>query len=161
MFPDMVVKWADELSPQPIAAESEPEATVPDETAPPVKKAKVMGICAKYLQKQIDNTPASSSSRNTVRSQFERYVKYDHAIELDESGAPIEINPLKFWQNANVVSEMPALSKLALRVLTVPASSAPVERLFSHGGIIFRPHRRKMADSNLSQLIFLKVNRLK
>ena len=56
---------------------------------------------------------------------------------------------------------MPALAKLARLVLSVPASSAPVERVFSHGGIIFRPHRRGMSDANLYELIYLKCNSLK
>ena len=71
------------------------------------------------------------------------YLSFDHGeIELYADGEP-------------------ALAKLANIVLSVPASSAPVERVFSHGGIIFRPHRRRLNDHNLSQLIFLKCNRLK
>ena len=46
----------------------------------------------------------------------------------------------------------------ALRALSVPASTAAVERVFSQGGIILRPHRARMTDKILWQLIFLKCN---
>ena len=42
--------------------------------------------------------------------------------------------------------------------LAIPASSAPAERVFSHGGIVLRPHRARMSDKRLSELIFLKCN---
>ncbi|KAK9976821.1 hypothetical protein ABG768_018644 [Culter alburnus] len=48
----------------------------------------------------------------------------------------------------------------ANRAFSVPASSAPVERVFSHGGIIMRPHRAQLADKTLSNLIFCKCNTL-
>ena len=49
---------------------------------------------------------------------------------------------------------MPDLHKLAMTVLSIPASSAPVERAFSRGGIIFSPHRRRLSAHKLSMLIF-------
>ncbi|CAL8313715.1 unnamed protein product [Arctogadus glacialis] len=65
-------------------------------------------------------------------------------------------NALLFW--AMNESTLPSLFPVAMRVLTVPASSAPVERVFSHGGIILRPHRSQMSDTLLSKLIFFKCN---
>ncbi|KAI4815992.1 hypothetical protein KUCAC02_006113 [Chaenocephalus aceratus] len=35
---------------------------------------------------------------------------------------------------------------------------APVERVFSHGGLIMRPHRARLSARTLSSLIFLKCN---
>ena len=46
----------------------------------------------------------------------------------------------------------------ATRALSVPASSAPVERVFSQGGTILKPHRSRMSDTMLAKLIFLKCN---
>jgi len=43
-------------------------------------------------------------------------------------------------------------------LLSVPATSAPVERVFSQGGIILRPHRVKMSDSVLEMLMYLRCN---
>ena len=66
------------------------------------------------------------------------------------------IDCLSFWQRSQAT-----LSKLylpAMRALSVPASSAAVERVFSHGGIIMRPHRSRMSDKLLSNLVFLKCN---
>ena len=42
--------------------------------------------------------------------------------------------------------------------LSVPATSAPVERVFSHGGLFTRPHRARLGESMLSHLVFLKGN---
>uniref|UniRef100_A0A3P8SXC3 HAT C-terminal dimerisation domain-containing protein n=1 Tax=Amphiprion percula TaxID=161767 RepID=A0A3P8SXC3_AMPPE len=52
----------------------------------------------------------------------------------------------------------PQLHKVALKVLTVPASSAPVERVFSRGGIIMRPHRARLGHKMLQSLMLLKCN---
>jgi len=46
------------------------------------------------------------------------------------------------------------------RVERSPASSAPFGRIFSHGGIIMHPHRAQLSDRMLSDLIFLKCNKL-
>lgn len=50
---------------------------------------------------------------------------------------------------------LPLLEKL----FCIPATSAPVERVFSHGGIILRPHRARMSDDLLSSLVYMKSNR--
>ncbi|KAL7379703.1 hypothetical protein ABVT39_004336 [Epinephelus coioides] len=65
---------------------------------------------------------------------------------------------LSFWDANRGI--LPALFPVASRALSVPASSAPVERVFSHGGIIMRPHRARLADKTLSNLIFCKCNTL-
>ena len=57
-------------------------------------------------------------------------------------------------------SRLSKLFPLAMQVLLVTASSAPVERVFSHGGLIMRPHRSRLGDTMLSNLLFLKCNKL-
>jgi len=44
------------------------------------------------------------------------------------------------------------------RVLCVPASSAPVERMFSQSVLIMKPNRARMSDVLLEELVFLKCN---
>uniref|UniRef100_A0A3Q3AYL0 HAT C-terminal dimerisation domain-containing protein n=1 Tax=Kryptolebias marmoratus TaxID=37003 RepID=A0A3Q3AYL0_KRYMA len=43
-------------------------------------------------------------------------------------------------------------------LLSVTASSAPVERVFSRGGIVMRPHHQRLGAKMLQSLIFLKCN---
>lgn len=68
-----------------------------------------------------------------------------------------QCNPVKFWLEER--AGLDRLKKYALSLLTVPATSAPVERVFSAGGLLMRPHRASMSDKTLSDLIFLKCNR--
>jgi len=63
---------------------------------------------------------------------------------------------LQFW--AMNRHTLPSLFKVAVKVMAVPASSAPVERVFSHGGVIMRPHRSQLSDKVLTNLIFCKCN---
>ena len=110
--------------------------------------------------KQRDDSQAASPGKS-VQAQLKRYVAYDHGeVCFNENGEVKEINPVSFWSDSQVRISMPGLALLADLVLSVPASSAPVERLFGHGGIIFRPHRRRLTDEHLSEMIFAKCNRL-
>jgi len=50
------------------------------------------------------------------------------------------------------------LRPLFSRLLCVPASSAPVERVFFQSGLIVRPNRANMSNSLLESLVFLECN---
>ena len=52
----------------------------------------------------------------------------------------------------------PLLHRLAVRVLCVPSTSAPVERVFSSSGIIMRPHRSRLTKKMLSTSTLLQYN---
>lgn len=52
----------------------------------------------------------------------------------------------------------PYLSLLARRLLCVPATTAPVERVFSTSGFMMRPHRGRLTKEMLAKLTFLKCN---
>ena len=47
---------------------------------------------------------------------------------------------------------------LAKEVLGVPSSSAPVERLFSIAGKVFRPERSNLTDNRFEELMFIRCN---
>jgi hypothetical protein len=55
-------------------------------------------------------------------------------------------------------SKYKSLTKLAQKVLTVPATSSAVERIFSQSGFLFRQHRAKMSRKTLEMLTMLKCN---
>ena len=64
--------------------------------------------------------------------------------------------PLEFWRlKAN---DYPSLAALAKKVFSIPATSAPVECVFSETGKILNPLRCQMLPKNLETLIFLKMN---
>ena len=50
------------------------------------------------------------------------------------------------------------LSQLATKVLCVPATSAPVERVFSQSRFLMRQHRASMSKTTLQMLTMLKCN---
>ena len=87
------------------------------------------------------STPAS------IPLQFNTYLETDDSDE-----------PMQFWSKNR--STLNLLVGLAKRVLAVPASSAPIERVFSHGGIMLRPHRASMSSEVLCKLVFAKCNQL-
>ena len=86
----------------------------------------------------------------SVRSQLLKYV------EITNDGEHFNENVFEFWETME--NQQRALYKLAMQVIFVPASSASVERIFSTGGLIMRPHRSQLSAVNLEMLVALKCN---
>ena len=100
------------------------------DTAPPSKKTKFLTMLAKALQSHSNTSECPWSSEVTL-------YKSEPLLEEDAC-------PLSYWQLKK--SKFPILSQLAQTYLACPASSAPVERLFSAAGKIFSPERCRLGD---------------
>lgn len=88
------------------------------------------------------------SSSNDVTTQYHQYISATADIE--------DVCAFKFWSEFKQL--YPTLAKLALTLLKVPASSAPVERVFSKGSLLMRPHRCTLGVANLEKIVFLQCN---
>ncbi|KAL7879730.1 hypothetical protein SRHO_G00019840 [Serrasalmus rhombeus] len=115
-----------------------------DQDEPPAKTPRLF---SGYRKKGAKKTTDHGSS---VRTELNRYIQ----VTSEEDG----VDCLDFWKRYSTV--FPRLYPVAMRALAVPATSSPVERVFSHGGLIMRPHRARLSASTLSILIFLKCNAL-
>ena len=81
----------------------------------------------------------------------------DVAIELDA----YLIDPLRakfshYWS----YSQLKVLNKLVMKIFSVQASSAPIERVFSCAGFILSPRRTNMNEQLFRDLVFLRVNKV-
>ncbi|XP_056138332.1 uncharacterized protein LOC130114478 [Lampris incognitus] len=120
------------------------EATGPGEgelsESPPEKQLRMFS--------HYRRTPSSTEKKPSGQAQLTAYLNL--IAEQDSDSVPC----LRFWQQNK--SKFPTLYQIATQVFSIPTSSAPIERVFSHGGILMRPHRARLSSSMLSDLMFLK-----
>ena len=96
----------------------------------------------------MPSTPSRKRNPSGCISEVDAYIS-EPCTEMLE-------NPLVYWQiNSNT---FPLLSNLARKHLAIPATSAPVERLFSIVGKVFRPERCRLNDKTFEQLMMVKCN---
>ena len=121
------------------ATQSTPDVT---EVAPSKKR--------KGFFSSIIDIPASEATVDIseIRTEVELYFS-EACLEEDA-------DPLSYWKRHS--RTYPALARIAPTYLAIPASSAPVERLFSVAGKVFRPERCRLADKTFEQLMFLRCN---
>jgi len=62
-------------------------------------------------------------------------------------------NPLDWW--CLKAQQFPLLSKLAIRYLCIPATSAPSERVFSTAGLTIAKERSRLDPATANELVFL------
>ena len=82
----------------------------------------------------------------------EEIDKYQQETRLQE-----DVEPLDFWMSNE--HKYPILSAFAQDLLVIPASSAPVERVFSVSGYISCGRRNRLNDKNLEREVLLKKNK--
>ena len=101
-------------------------------------------------------------------SKSSNYVLYSTEIEQEKNSLDMmiddyikasrntDLHALEFWKVYEKV--FPCLARLAKKYLSIQASSAAVERMFSISGHIFSLKRRRLGYVFFSDLVFLKLN---
>ena len=65
-------------------------------------------------------------------------------------------NPLVWWKERQSV--YPTLAQMARRILCIPATSAPSERLFSSAGLTISADRTRMLPEHAESVLFIREN---
>lgn len=111
--------------------------------------------------------PASKRQRMFVRDKEPLLVErqtppIDPYSEItrynDAAGIPLDGDALAWWK-ANELC-YPRLAEMARHYLSMPASSAPSERVFSAANLIVTNRRRRLDPENISRLTVMKRNML-
>lgn len=88
---------------------------------------------------------------NVVDAELTLY-KQEPSIRLNNDDGTYTC-PLTWWKFNERKYKL--LSKLAARVLCIPATSAPSERVFSTAGLTIAKDRARLASDTANELIFL------
>jgi len=75
-------------------------------------------------------------------------------LYLKSNLANLSEKPLEVWHNMSTV--YPNLSKLAIKYLSIVATSVPSERLFSKAGSTLSTKRNRITCKRLHKLLFLQ-----
>lgn len=92
-----------------------------------------------------------SESRNEDVDELSNYMSLKSPIRQDG------FDPYDFW-NKNC-SQYPKLAPIAQDLLVVPASSTPIERVFSAAGYASSGRRNRLGGNTLETEVFIKTNK--
>ena len=90
--------------------------------------------------------------RLLAERELDRWMQ--HKLDSSDKRRP----PLQWWAQAHVRVRYPYLSAMARRILSIPASSAGAERVFSQSGLTLGELRQKMGQGTLENLMVLKYH---
>jgi hypothetical protein len=137
-------------------------------------------IAESNLEKEIENmktkiaaTQQQQQQTSTTSTQEQKrytFLRSYHQISSAREAKPSEIrnyagvstlaldeNPLNWWKLNQ--HQFPLLSQITSRYLAIPATSAPVERLFSKAGAVVTTKRAALQPTTVRQLVFLSSNK--
>ena len=64
-------------------------------------------------------------------------------------------NIIKFWFDSCIQRKLPLLSRVAIGVLSIPASSSSSERAFSTAGRVLEKRRNQLSSKSVDALLFM------
>ena len=116
---------------------------------------KVFGLSKKHTPSAAVPQPELSRQKlyeEMVADEISNYRTGPGLTYCDESG--VVQNPLDWWRSHEKL--YPCLSRYARRVLAIPATSAPSERVFSVAGQTATKKRNRLTGHAVTLLVWLK-----
>ncbi len=114
-------------------------------------------------QQQQQPRPVAMTQGDTSKSDVdsdESFFVFDNAGSSSDSTAQNEVR--KYLEDSDInlksLQAFPIVKRLFLKYNTTLPSSAPVERLFSHGGNLLTAPRNRMRDNDMEQVLLLRYN---
>jgi hypothetical protein len=139
---------------------------------------RVMRLSDSVGESEIQPTASASSAsvvqatNSKYQSLFTKLAKQDEQSQSSSTNviapAEIELNsylqmhlsnvndPIAYWLKQK--KSMPKLCELALDIFSVTATSAPIERVFSHAGIATYGRRNRLEEKSLNAELLMKLN---
>lgn len=118
------------------------------DSSPPRKKRGLFTSYDKHL-----NTDAVAAVIPSAAAIVNLYCD-----NLPTLNAQARQSPSNYWNIFKSDVRFIKMHKVIEKFLCPPASSAAVERIFSHGGLFMRPHRARLGPTVLTNLVFTKCN---
>jgi hypothetical protein len=115
-----------------------------------------------FMEKEDKTKRRPVQADNSLRSRlYSEIVTYRDTVQIMpscvEDPTTNEIvynNPLDWWERNS--THFPLLSEAARRILCIPASSAPSERVFSSAGLTITQLRNRLTGDNAADIIFVR-----
>ena len=117
---------------------------------PPCKRSK-SSLFSSYERRRTGTGGQNVASQVPLPTVVKNYLGF---VRQQSDGLSADT-----WRAVQQESQFTILHKLFEKVFCTPATSAPVERVFSHSGLFMRPHRARMGDRMLADLVFSKCNK--
>lgn len=100
------------------------------------------------------NESKNQNPEKIVPAPVKEVTKYFSDLPFDENE---NLDPIDdYWKRNR--DEFPLLFELAMDILTIPATSAPIERVFSQASIAIGVRRVRLTGKNLEKEVMLKCN---
>ena len=81
---------------------------------------------------------------------------YEVDLYWTEPNVGLDVDPLSWWKAHS--EQYPNLCELAMKYLSVPATSVPAERVFSTAGLVVNRLRARLTSEHVDMLVFLRKN---
>lgn len=100
----------------------------------------------RLLLADSDDEDTEDINETNTNFQLQAYREQKESVKKDE-------DPILWWKRNQ--NRFPAVATLAMKYLTIVATSVPSERLFSQAGFLISQQRSRLLPSRVNDMLFL------
>ncbi|KAL7370893.1 hypothetical protein ABVT39_013670 [Epinephelus coioides] len=123
-------------------------------------KASLLAECRKSVQDEDQQPGTNAPTRNlSTNSAIKDFFSFE---DEEDTSASAESQVADYFKSAaqgmDSLNGFPLIKQESLKYNAATPSSAPVERLFCLGKLVFTPKRNKLSDARFEKLLLLRYN---